>query len=953
MVNGNYVLYGDRPSSESEIVEDHVHARAADKKTKRKPNRTANELQYSLNLAQLDNETDSVKYEKKVKEPRLLRYVPTTDVEEHFVSEKFETYDLKATEEPPRRYAFTKKPKNPADGSVNYAYSRSSSSCSSPNGNLPTISEHGEQFSTYRIRSIRTPTDEEVTHAYETKLDKYFSRPREVKTFVAKGSHPDSLYRVPVGSGVTSSKVVRVLRILRWPVALFSVCIALAIFVYFLMPDNLSSELSTVNATSWQEDTASAQSRIQPGKPSRKPPEQSQHGSHKGNIRTKPQEIDFYDAENVKTIDLTSLMETVTEKSEKRTPIPPVFPTHIVPEVQYGNERVDNEKMRSPKLIDTVMNSDESTLKPHITQSPERPLAIYFDEGKVAASTETITRAESNNDILHYDEKELPKTTEESTSKPYSPVYKDSSMYIRKEHSNSKQRPTEPDLTQALHDYYRLTPINNDNRFTSGHSKLFGISMEDAQSMKSTTQSTLYNTRVSPTLPTWRDNADSTTKKYPLNTNLDVSHCRSTHLGLCRGVLPYDLAGPAATLDGIDVTDLLPQMEYLVSSNCSERTAHFLCTLLEPECSPTPYLHKMPCYSLCRAVAEHCDGSIPRDLLGVFGCTRYPTGGCAAARSPCGARELPCGDGSCVPSHWACDGAADCPAAEDEAHCAACASNEFRCPSGGCVHTRWLCDGYADCPRGEDEAEQQCAARRDNDDEQVADAEPEPGEEPAGSAPALAVRRPFQTPKGYADDSVHRNGETESSKEILMTSDSKNGLKRNFTRRPSPSRLSPYSRPIIHDTKTQSKGKLDTRVKTKTTQRKASRTTLRTTTTSQHMPEDNKENVRESISDMGVHLDKSINNLEKKAGEPQEETGESGEGKGEGGSGGGSGGGDKTEEPRSHRGTGRYSSPARAHASPCPSGELRCVDGRCITLAQLCDGTIDCSDHADEDNCYT
>ena len=44
---------------------------------------------------------------------------------------------------------------------------------------------------------------------------------------------------------------------------------------------------------------------------------------------------------------------------------------------------------------------------------------------------------------------------------------------------------------------------------------------------------------------------------------------------------------------------------------------------------------------------------------------------------------------------------------------------------------------------------------------------------------------------------------------------------------------------------------------------------------------------------------------------------------------------------------------SRAHASPCPSGELRCVDGRCITLAQLCDGTIDCSDHADEDNCYT
>lgn len=45
--------------------------------------------------------------------------------------------------------------------------------------------------------------------------------------------------------------------------------------------------------------------------------------------------------------------------------------------------------------------------------------------------------------------------------------------------------------------------------------------------------------------------------------------------------------------------------------------------------------------------------------------------------------------------------------------------------------------------------------------------------------------------------------------------------------------------------------------------------------------------------------------------------------------------------------------PTSAHASPCPSGELRCVDGRCITLAQLCDGNVDCSDHADEDNCFT
>lgn len=201
MVNGNYVLYGDRPASESEIVDDHVHTRSHDRKNKRKANRTANELQHSLKLAHLDNDTDSVKYEKKINEPRLLRYVPTSEVKENFVTEKFETYDLKPTEEPPRRYAFTKKPKNPADGSVNYAYSRSSSSCSSPNGNLPTISEHGEKYGTYRMRALPTmpsmgdmpsPNVNDLM-SYDTNLDKYFAKPRDIKPFSAKVGYNVSL----------------------------------------------------------------------------------------------------------------------------------------------------------------------------------------------------------------------------------------------------------------------------------------------------------------------------------------------------------------------------------------------------------------------------------------------------------------------------------------------------------------------------------------------------------------------------------------------------------------------------------------------------------------------------------------------------------------------------------------------------------------------------------------
>lgn len=176
MVNGNYILYGDKPASESEIVEDHVHGRTLERKRSRKVNRTANELQRTLNMAQLDNETDSIKFEKKVKEPQLLRYVPTTENEDIYSAKNFYSQDLKSSEnQTQKRNAFTKKPKNPTDGSAHYAYSRSSSNCSSPN--LPTIIEHGEQYGTYRIRDISPSCD--LYEGYENKMDKYFVKPRE------------------------------------------------------------------------------------------------------------------------------------------------------------------------------------------------------------------------------------------------------------------------------------------------------------------------------------------------------------------------------------------------------------------------------------------------------------------------------------------------------------------------------------------------------------------------------------------------------------------------------------------------------------------------------------------------------------------------------------------------------------------------------------------------------
>ncbi|CAK1540189.1 unnamed protein product [Leptosia nina] len=925
MVNGNYILYGDRPASESEIVDDHVHTRTVERKTKRKSNRSANDLQRSLNLAQkLDNETDADKYEKKIKEPRLLRYVPTSEVEEHFVTEKFETYDLKPIEEPMKRYAFAKKPKNPADGSVNYAYSRSSSSCSSPNGNLPTISEHGEQYGTYRIRSLQARNSNETIEGYESKFDKYFTTPREVKTFAAKGSHPDSLYRVPSDGASTSKRVVKIMRMLRWPVALFGVCVALAVFVYFLMPENLG-QVDKINATSWDESFSSAQS--------------------------------YSSSSTEKPFNQNTSSDAPDSSGIRKLPIPPVFPSHIEPEVQYGNEKADDDNARKPKVLNSNSVPDESTFRPHITHHPEKPLAIYFKDADAVSttSTERITtqvakNSEPANTVIDLDENFTTKTTvfasARTTKRPKVHVQSPAELPKVNKASLPEIYRSGEDISPDIREYYGRPDLQSNVKFTSGHSKLFGISIEDAERSRSTTQSSLYNTRVSPTLPTWRDRDETT--KNPINSLSDVPQCRSTRLPLCRGILPYDLAGAPARIGQKEVTLLLPQIEYMVSTNCSDRVRHFACALLEPECSPPPFSSKLPCYSLCKAILDSCEGYIPTELSPMFACNQYSSSNCANARTPCYPRELACGDGSCVPRDWICDGTRDCPGGEDEAPCSTCEDNEFRCKSGLCIMKRWLCDGYSDCPGGEDEDEATCTAHVPARLAAAAEID-EPGEEPAGSAPAPSIRKPYKLPpRNY-----HSQGETDS-KELLMTSDSTNAFKRNFTRRPSPSRLTPYSKPTpkppVEEEETSFT--LVTTEKSAASYRKNFRKqTQRVPETPTDTGDDQKffyvDIEREGSDEKKVEpveeakqtkLDKTIDNLERvidgpallrKAAHARKK--------------------DWALEANATEEEFAYSS----HASPCPNEELRCVDGRCITLAQLCDGTIDCSDHADEDNCYT
>ncbi|KAL0850974.1 hypothetical protein ABMA28_006871 [Loxostege sticticalis] len=561
----------------------------------------------------------------------------------------------------------------------------------------------------------------------------------EKDKIVFKGSHPDSLYRVSTSSGVGTGKLAHALRLMRWPAALVLVCVALAVFVYFLMPDNIETDLEAVNGTYWEQVTAGA-------------------GAGAG--------------------------------AQVR--------------------RMPSKKEHAPDI---------------------------------------------------------------------------------------KGKATTPSLSQ-------------------------------------------------------------------------VPQCRSTRLALCRGVLPYDLAGPAATINGVEITNHLPQIEFLIATNCSERVQQFMCALLEPECNPPPYPPKTPCYNLCRAISDSCDGFIPRELSAALNCNQYSSSNCVAAKSPCYPRELGCGDGTCIPRDWICDGAADCPSGEDEAKCVTCQPNEFKCPSGGCILKRWMCDGYADCSGGEDEAAGVCEAHGIVSGDAAPTGRGEPGEESAGSAPAPAVRRPFRIPPKASD----RAGDAESSKELLVTSDSTNALKRNYTRRPSLSRLTPYPRQKVSFVRPQDPE--DDKPETTRKPQYGRRVTDK-------KPKESAEDV--NVEDLGLfddvdkgedkkreepksqqpayqpaeqaparpepeltHLDKTINKLEKvidgaallrKAAAQQ----------------------DPPDSPETNSTTldKDDSAPpgaggmASAHASPCPSGELRCVDGRCITLAQLCDGTIDCFDHADEDNCYT
>lgn len=152
--------------------------------------------------------------------------------------------------------------------------------------------------------------------------------------------------------------------------------------------------------------------------------------------------------------------------------------------MQYGNEKADSDNIRIP-VTDAEGNSvaEDSTLKPHITQKPEKPLAIYFKDGEVITPVET-GKEENSNDGK--------KTTRNSLS------------------AYTRPKPYFTQNTPMVEEIYIREPVNAN--FTSGHSKIFGVPIEESAEYKTSTQSSLYKTKVSPTLPAWRNIEVSTTK---------------------------------------------------------------------------------------------------------------------------------------------------------------------------------------------------------------------------------------------------------------------------------------------------------------------------------------------------------------------------------------------------------------------------------------------------------
>ncbi|XP_050079592.1 uncharacterized protein LOC126567411 [Anopheles maculipalpis] len=435
-----------------------------------------------------------------------------------------------------------------------------------------------------------------------------------------------------------------------------------------------------------------------------------------------------------------------------------------------------------------------------------------------------------------------------------------------------------------------------------------------------TTDSSLYRTKVSPTLPIL-SRFEITTEGLKRFNISEEGICQSTSLPLCRGVLPYDLT--VSTNRQLSPLEY-DHFQYLINSKCSVRVAEFVCLVLEPECRPTRMGTLAPCKRICKSILEPCAHIIASSeaLTATFDCDSYPDSDdrnvCEdpTRLGECYANEFRCADASCIPLQWKCDNIKDCHGGEDESDCKQCERDEYRCMSNDkCIPDKWRCDQYEDCPDASDELD--CyydepttfptayGSQREYPFVQV-------------QVPNSPNGRPYITitNEDRSQSDAHRNSQENvptGGREYANYGTSEED-EEGDKYEPTAAENAPFIN--RHRNRTTNEDKPST----------AAGDDLATTVRSS---EKKIEDQTEAETSRTISVPKSLVNFQ-----------------------------DSKEIMMTSDSENDFkiSSTSRdflttAHVSPCPEGELRCVSGICISVSQLCDKVADCADGADEAGC--
>uniref|UniRef100_A0A182NPC2 FZ domain-containing protein n=1 Tax=Anopheles dirus TaxID=7168 RepID=A0A182NPC2_9DIPT len=487
--------------------------------------------------------------------------------------------------------------------------------------------------------------------------------------------------------------------------------------------------------------------------------------------------------------------------------------------------------------------------------------------------------------------------------------------------------------------------------FTSGHQNNFGVPIEEDERLlrqlndqlmqlerlreknvtvpSATTDSSLYRTKVSPTLPIL-SRFEITTEGLKRFNISEEGICQSTSLPLCRGVLPYDLTvSNNRQLSALE----FDHFQYLINSKCSVRVAEFVCLVLEPECRPTRMGTLTPCKRICKcklhadtgAILEPCAHIIASSeaLTATFDCDSYPDSDdrnvCEdpTRLGQCYANEFRCADSSCIPLQWKCDNIKDCQGGEDESDCKQCERDEYRCMSNDkCIPDKWRCDQYEDCPDASDELD--CYYD-----------EPTTFPTAYGSQreyPFVQVQVP-NSPNGRPYITITNEDRTQAEAQRGSQEVAQAGAPREYanygTSEEDDDGADKYEPTAAENAPHVNRHR--NRTETDVGERK----TDGESTTTVRSDEARIEDQTEAETSRTISVPKSLVNFQ-----------------------------DSKEIMMTSDSENDFkiSSTSRdflttAHVSPCPEGELRCVSGICISVSQLCDRVADCADGADEAGC--